>query len=77
MYGCPTGVPAAEMSDAMGTGDGVLTLHVGLLIDTKAVVPSISELVMKVSDSLTEHVGPAPDSAAAERNHGGSPTQLA
>ena len=75
--GCPTGVLAAGMSDARGNGGGVLTLHAGLLINAGAVVPSSSEVVMEVSASLTEHVGPAPDLAAAERNHGRSLTELA
>ena len=59
--GCPTGVLAARMSSAWGTGGGLLTLHAGLLIDTGAVMPSSSEVVMEVSASLTEHAGPAVD----------------
>ena len=43
---CPTGVPAAGMSDAGGTGGRLLTLHAGLLIDAKAVVPSSSKVVI-------------------------------
>ena len=64
--GCPTGVPAAGMSHARGTGGGVLTLPAGLLIDTRAVVPSSPEVEMEVSTSLTEHVGPAPNLAVVE-----------
>ena len=64
---CPTGLLAAGMSDAGGIG--LLTLHAGLLVDIGA--------VMEVSASLTEHVGPAPDLAVAERNHGRSLTKLA
>ena len=59
------------------TGGGVLTLHVGLLIDTRAVMPLGSEVVKEVSALLTEHVGPASDLAVAERNHGRSLTELA
>ena len=67
--GCPTGVLAAWMSVARGTGGRVLTLCAGLLINAGAVVPSNSEVVMEVSASLTEDVGPMPDMAAADRNH--------
>ena len=63
------------MSDARGTGGGVPTTHAGLLIDARAVVPSSSEVVMEVSNLLTEHVGPAPDLAAVARNHGRSLTE--
>ena len=54
-----------------GPQGGVLTLHPGLLIDTRTVVPSSSEMVMEVSVSLTEHV------AVVEGNHGRSLTELA
>ena len=74
---CPTGVLAAGMSDAGGTGGGVLTLCAGLLIDPGAVVPSSSEEVTEASASLSEHVGPAPDLAVVERYHGRSLTELA
>ena len=50
----------------------MLTWHTGLLIDTGAVVPLSSEVVMAVNASLTEHAGPEPDLAAVERNHGRS-----
>ena len=73
----PTGMPAAGMSYARGTGGRVLTLCAGLLMDIGAVVPSSSELVMEVSTSLTECVGPAPHLAAVERNHERSLTELA
>ena len=66
-----------RMSDVGGTGDRVLILHAGLLIGAGAVVPSSSEVVMEVSASLTEHVGPALDLAVVERNHGRSPTKFA
>ena len=75
--GCPTGVPAAGMYDARGTGGRVLNLHAGLLINTGAVVSSSYEVLVEVSALLTEHVGPAPDLAAVERNHGRSLTKLA
>ena len=50
----------------------MLTLCAGLFVDAGAVVPSSSEMVMEVSASLNEHVGPALDLAVAERNHGRS-----
>ena len=59
------------------TGGEMLTLCAGLLIDTGAMVPSSSEVVMEVSSSLTECVGPGMDLAAVERNHGRSLTELA
>ena len=48
----------------------MLTLCAGLLVNAGAVVPSGSEVAMEVSALLTEHVGPAPDLATAERNPG-------
>ena len=75
--GCPTGVPASQMSYAGETGGEVLTLWAGLLINTGAVAPLSSEVVMEVSASLIEHVGPALDLAVVERNHGRSLTKLA
>ena len=75
--GCSTAVPAARMSDAGETGGRVMYLYAGLLLNAKSVVPSSYEEVMEVSASLTEHVGPAPDVAVAESNHGRSLTKLA
>ena len=75
-YSCPTGVLPAGMSNPGETGGRILTLCTGLLIDAGAVVPSSSEVVMEVSASLTEHVGPALDLAVVERNHGRSLTEL-
>ena len=75
--GCPTGVLAARISDARGTGGRVLTLSAGLPVNARAVVPSSYEVVMEVSALLAEHVAPAPDLASAERNHGRSLTELA
>ena len=60
-------------------GGRVLTLCAGLLIDAGVVVLSSSEvvMVMEVSASLTEHVGPLLDLALVERNHGRSLTKSA
>ena len=69
---CLTGVLAAGMFNGRGTGVRVLTLQAGLLVNAGAVVPSSSEVVTEVCASLTEHVGPALDLAAVERNHGRS-----
>ena len=55
----------------------MLTLCARLLIHAGTVVPSSSEVVMEVSASLTEHMEPALDLAAVERNHGRSLTDLA
>ena len=68
---------AAGISDAERTGGRVLTLCAELLVDAGAVVPSSSEVIMAVSASLTEHVGPALDLAAEERYHGKSLTKSA
>ena len=65
------------MSSAGGTGGRVLTLCAGLLANARAVVPSSTEVLTEVSASLTEHVGPAPDLAALERNQGRRLTELA
>ena len=87
---CKKQVPnwSADGQNMERTGCGVLTQHAGLLMDTEAVVPSSSAVVlsvgasilgciMAVSASLAEHVGPAPDLAVAERNHGRSLIELA
>ena len=76
--GAPTGVPAARLSHTGRTGGGVLAQCAGLLIDTRAVMPSDSGVVwsdgasalgcmMIVSASLTEHARPAPKLAVVEK----------
>ena len=85
--GCPTGVPVARISGMGRVRGGVLPLHAGWLVDTRAGVPLSSGVVsmgasalgcmMVVSNSLTTCVGPALDLAEAESNQGRSLTESA